>query len=129
MLKLRVFLCALCVCLVGCSGSPNSYLPTQTQPILNIETSIATSVATQTQEEQLVFTNLKPEITTLAYKIFWYDQYGVTQTIYTPTIYLQAADQLNEWRTLSLQPNERREISLTKPTAESTHYRVYVRAN
>lgn len=106
--------------LTACSSKPVSYLPTVSEPIVNIEADIASQIELKTESEQFSITNLTTVPQNIAYKLFWYDKDGVTQTF----------NQMSEssvWQDLWLQPNQKQSVALVKATEESTNYRLYLR--
>lgn len=106
--------------LTACSSKPVSYLPTVSEPIVNIEADIASQIELKTESEQFSITNLTTVPQQIAYKLFWYDKDGVTQTF----------NQISEssvWQNLWLQPNQKQSVALVKATEESTNYRLYLR--
>lgn len=106
--------------LTACSSKPVSYLPTVSEPIVNIEADIASQIELKTESEQFSITNLTTVPQNIAYKLFWYDKDGVTQTF----------NQMSEssvWQNLWLQPNQKQSVALVKATEESTNYRLYLR--
>lgn len=106
--------------LTACSSKPVSYLPTVSEPIVNIEADIASQIELKTESEQFLITNLTTVPQNIAYKLFWYDKDGVTQTF----------NQMSEssvWQNLWLQPNQKQSVALVKATEESTNYRLYLR--
>lgn len=104
----------LVVLLSACSSNPISYLPTGTQPILNVESEISDKLKIDAQAEKLEITNLTDKVQNIAYKLFWYDSDGVTQI--SPL----------DWQDLSLDGGKTHLIMLNKPTKESANYRIYV---
>lgn len=106
--------------LTACSSKPVSYLPTVSEPIVNIEADIASQIELKTESEQFLITNLTTVPQNIAYKLFWYDKDGVTQTF----------NQMSEssvWQNVWLQPNQKQSVALVKATEESTNYRLYLR--
>lgn len=106
--------------LTACSSKPVSYLPTVSEPIVNIEADIASQIELKTESEQFSITNLTTVPQNIAYKLFWYDKDGVTQTF----------NQMSEssvWQNVWLQPNQKQSVALVKVTEESTNYRLYLR--
>lgn len=106
--------------LTACSSKPVSYLPTVSEPIVNIEADIASQIELKTGSEQFSITNLTTVPQQIAYKLFWYDKDGVTQTF----------NQMSEssvWQNVWLQPNQKQSVALVKATEESTNYRLYLR--
>lgn len=107
------------LCLTACSSKPVSYLPTGTQPIVNVEAPLSEQL--DVNAEPLVFKlkNRTEQPLKVVYKLFWYDKEGVTQT--------RAPDDRSPWLNFWLEPKANTEVRLTPPTAESVNYRVYLR--
>lgn len=104
----------LAVWLSACGSNPISYLPTGTQPIVNVESEISDKLKIDAQAEKLEITNLTDTTQNITYKLFWYDNDGVTQI--SPL----------DWQDLSLAGGKAHPIMLNKPTNESANYRIYV---
>lgn len=105
--------------LTACGSNPSSYLPIETKPIVNVEAQIAEVVEVKACPEKLSLTNLSEIPLAVAYKLFWYDKNGVTQTF---------SESEQRWQTVWLEVKQEQAIPLTKPTVESVNYRVYLRA-
>lgn len=105
--------------LTACGSNPSSYLPIETKPIVNVEAQIAEAVEIKACSEKLSLTNLSEIPLAVAYKLFWYDKNGVTQTF---------SESEQRWQTVWLEVKQEQAIPLTKPTVESVNYRVYLRA-
>lgn len=105
--------------LTACSSHPASYLPTGTQPIVNVESPLAEKVKIDAQPFWLKVTNRTESPLNVVYKLFWYDVDGVTQT-------LEPNDR-TPWHNFWLEPRSTHEMHLAKPTPESANYRVYLR--
>lgn len=106
--------------LTACGSNPSSYLPIETKPIVNVEAQIAEVVEVKACPEKLSLTNLSEMPLAVAYKLFWYDKNGVTQTFND--------DEVTAWQKTRLEPKQYQMLNLTKPTAESVNYRVYLRS-
>lgn len=102
--------------LTACSSIPSSYLPEAAEPIVNIEAPAAAVVKVKASKNALCLTNQTDTAQALSYKLFWYNQQGVSQS------------ENGTWQPIILSANERREIALQKPTADSETYRLYLRA-
>ncbi|WP_301099108.1 YcfL family protein [Otariodibacter sp.] len=113
------FLLTSIALLSACISNQESYLPVENKPIVNIEQNIAQYIHVDAKSTALVIENTSEQAAQVVYKLFWYDQEGVTQN--SPN----SVD--DEWHQLQLIPKEKREISVTKPTVESENYRVYLR--
>lgn len=103
--------------LTACSHNPASYLPTGTQPIVNIEAQIHDQIELEAHTDRLSVKNRTHNALVLFYKLFWYDQFGVTQSV---------SDTL-PWQEIGLNAGQKRALELTKPTEESVNYRIYMR--
>lgn len=103
--------------LTACSGNPASYLPSGKQPIVNIEAQINDLIEVDAKTERLQVKNRTQSPLSLFYKLFWYDQFGVTQTL----------DETQPWQSIWLNAAQSLELDLVQPTAESVNYRIYLR--
>lgn len=101
--------------LTACSSIPPSYLPQNSSPIINIEAALAENISVQTKSNSVILSAHKAQ--QLAYKLFWYNAEGVSQT-----------QEGTPWQRLSLQEKAQLELLLTKPTTESENYRIYLKA-
>lgn len=110
----------LSVFLIACGSNPPSYLPSgTTTPIVNIEANVAEITDVVAKSDELVVFNKSEHPLHLSYKLFWYDKTGVTQTL--------KGEATSSWQHLFLEPKQRQEIALDKPTPESENYRFYLR--
>lgn len=109
----------LSVFLTACASNPPSYLPSGTTPIVNIEANVAEITEVVAKSDELTVFNKSEQPLHLSYKLFWYDKTGVTQTLNGETT--------SPWQHLFLEPKQRQEIALDKPTSESENYRFYLR--
>ncbi|QIM67127.1 hypothetical protein A4G16_06945 [Mannheimia granulomatis] len=107
--------------LTACAGKPVSYLPKSSSPIVNIEANIADHIELETDNKQFATTNSSEFPLNIAYKLFWYDKDGVTQSFNNTDS--------TPWQYLWLQPKQKQFVTLTKPTPESISYRLYLRGN
>ncbi|WGE68625.1 YcfL family protein [Actinobacillus equuli subsp. haemolyticus] len=107
--------------LTACGSNPQSYIKGKSEPVVNIEAQIATLVKVDAESERLSVTNLTEHPLNLSYKLFWYDNQGVTQT---------ANDiSTQPWLNLWLNSKQSQPLQLEKPTNESSNYRVYLRGS
>lgn len=114
----RFFLIAFfSLILTACARNPASYLPSGTQPIVNVEAQIHEQVEVNARADRLQVKNLTPTGLTVFYKLFWYNRQGVTQTI----------SERQPWQPLWLPPQQSTALALVKPTDESENYRIYLR--
>lgn len=107
------------LCLTACSSKPVSYLPTGTQPIVNLEAPLSEQLDVNAEPVVFKVKNRTEQPLKVAYKLFWYDKEGVTQT--------RDPDDRSPWLNFWLEPKANTEVPLTPPTAESVNYRVYLR--
>lgn len=114
----RLFFVALfSLILTACSSNPASYLPSGTQPIVNIEAQINDQIEVDAKAERLQVKNRTQSPLSLFYKLFWYDKFGVTQTL----------SETQPWQSILLNAEQSFELELAQPTPESTNYRIYLR--
>ena len=104
--------------LAGCSTKVPTLLNTQ-NPILNIEAPAAERVEAGVERDSAWVKNKTEQPVNLAYHLFWYDKHGVTVTAEEPVV----------WHRLALQPRQKQPLTLARPTANSTNYRLYLRLN
>lgn len=116
----KYFLYLILFGLVGCAANPNSYIEAKSSPIINIEADLNDQIKVKAQRDRLELLNLRPIPTELSYKLFWYDELGVSQPI--------AGRESSEWHYQKLLPQEERTIFVERATEESRNYRVYLRA-
>lgn len=107
--------------LVGCAANPNSYIEAKSSPIINIEADLNEQINVQAESDRLTFTNLHSKQVGVGYKLFWYDEFGVSQA-------LDGEQESTAWQYQWLLPQEQRTIFVEKATEESRNYRVYLRA-
>lgn len=108
--------------LTACGSNPQSYLPAKSSPIVNIESAIVNQVQVSAATDSLSVSNNTANPLNLAYKLFWYDQNGVTQSF-------EGQYEDSSWLNLWLAPQQTQKVSLRKPTEESRNYRFYLRGN
>ncbi|MDH2997133.1 hypothetical protein A1D22_05505 [Pasteurellaceae bacterium LFhippo2] len=114
----KAFLLAVTIFLTACASNPPSYLPTGKKPIVNIEAAVDPLVNVDATSEKLAITNLTDDTLNIVYKLFWYNQDGVTQT-----------NGYEQWQNLWLEAKQQSNIALDKPTEESVNYRIYLRGH
>lgn len=107
--------------LTACSSNPASYLPTGERPIVNVEAPLSETIEVVADPFLLKVANLTAQPLNVQYKLFWYDKEGVTQTL-NPS-------ERTPWHNFWLEPHSKTEMQLAQPTAESTHYRAYLRGS
>ncbi|MGY4677431.1 YcfL family protein [Pasteurella sp. P03HT] len=101
--------------MVGCSShKPTSLLHT-TQPILNIEADAEPIIEAQVSPHSAWIKNKSKQPHDLTYRLFWYDEQGVSQQELAPSYRLR------------LNADEKQRIELNKPTEKSANYRLYIR--
>ncbi|PVX38840.1 uncharacterized protein YcfL [Pasteurella langaaensis DSM 22999] len=103
--------------LAACSSAPN--LVHTYQPILNIDAALNPYVDASAGSHSAWVKNKSQQPLTVRYDVFWYAENGVTQP---------ANDQQEAFSgSLLLQPQQKQNIELIKPTPESVNYRLYLR--
>ncbi|AWX14749.1 hypothetical protein CEP48_00455 [Mergibacter septicus] len=116
---LLIFICTLTT--VACNtSSPNTYL-IYSRPVINITAPIAEAIEVNTDQHNIRIKNQSEKQISLAYKLTWYDQNGVTQ----PPHWQQAI----EWNELSLAAKQVITIPLNPATPISVNYRLFIREN
>ena len=104
--------------LTACSAKVPNLLGTQS-PILNIEAPVTEVADAGVDTDSAWVKNKTEQSLNLAYSLFWYDKIGVTTLLQEqPT-----------WHHLSLQPKQKQTLTLTRPSADSVNYRLYLRLN
>lgn len=119
-MKKSLFLFFL-VLLTACSANRENYLPHSTTPIVNIEAPLNEQLKVAAESRQFKLQNLTDGALEVLYTLYWYDQNGVTQSL-TP-------NEKATWHSIQLPPHKKIEQPLSKPTAESVNYRIYLRGN
>lgn len=104
--------------LVGCGSNQPASLVHTHQPILNIEADANAVLEAKATADSAWIKNKTEQNLNVDYQLFWYDKLGVTQ---------QNSLLSEQKHSLMLQANEQYAIPLTKPTAESQNYRLYIR--
>ena len=117
-MKKCISLFFLTVLLAGCSAKVPTLLNTQS-PILNIEAPAAERLEASVDRDSAWVKNKTEQPVNLAYRVFWYDKNGVSVTAEEPVV----------WHRLALQPRQKQPLTLARPTANSTNYRLYLRLN
>ena len=117
-MKKCISLFFLTVLLAGCSAKVPTLLNTQS-PILNIEAPAAERLEARVDRDSAWVKNKTEQPVNLVYRLFWYDKHGVTVTAEEPVV----------WHRLALQPRQKQPLTLARPTANSTNYRLYLRLN
>lgn len=103
--------------LAACSSTPN--LVHTHEPILNIEAALNPYIDASVTQRIAWVKNKSQHPLTVHYSVFWYAKDGVTQPINDKQEALNGS--------LLLQPQQKQTIELTKPSAESVNYRLYLR--
>ncbi|QLB20918.1 hypothetical protein A6B43_04945 [Vespertiliibacter pulmonis] len=119
MKKNFAFIALFSAFLTACSNNPTSYLPSGTKPIVNMELPLAEQVNVTAEPFLLRVANLTAQPLNVQYKLFWYDEQGVTQTL--------DPSERTPWHNFWVEPRSKTEMNLAKPTPESANYRVYLR--
>lgn len=104
--------------IVGCGSNQPASLVHTHQPILNIEADANAVIEAEITTNSAWIKNKTDHNINIDYQLFWYDKLGVTQ---------QHSFLSEQKYSLMLQANEQYTIPLTKPTAESQNYRLYIR--
>ena len=104
--------------LAACSAKMPNLLDTQ-RPILNIEAPVTAVADAGVNADSAWVKNKTEQSLNLAYSLFWYDKNGVTTFSQEQPI----------WHRLSLQPKQKQILTLTRPSADSVNYRLYLRLN
>ena len=104
--------------LAACGSNPQSYITPKSSPIVNIDSSLNATLDVKAQPDYLTVKNLSEQAVNFAYKLFWYDGKGVTQTS-------ELSPQT--WQPVTLRVKEAMKVELAKPTEESENYRVYLK--
>ena len=127
-MKKSLLLCIL-IGLSACGSNPASYLEPQAEPIVNISSALAETVAIDAKADLLRLRNLSDQTQRLRYTLIWYDALGVTQSV-ARTLDFRDDNMLEaQWQTLNLFGRSEQNIKLQKPTAESVNYRIYLSEN
>lgn len=108
--------------LTACGSNPQSYITAKKEPIVNIEAAINNVVQVTAKSDKLHITNMTNEQLNVAYKLFWYDQNGVSQ-------FFADNQESSGWQNVWLKAQESRAVSPVKPTDEAVNYRVYLRGS
>lgn len=103
--------------LTACGSNPQSYITAKSNPIVNIDARLNPVLEVNAKSDNLAVKNLSEQAVNFAYKLFWYDDKGVSQ----------AAEPANHWQTVTLRAKETLKVDVVKPTQESENYRVYVK--
>lgn len=103
--------------LSACSSSGPNLVHTN-NPILNITAELAPLVEAKVSADSAWIKNKSTQPVNVNYHLFWYNAQGVTQ-VWTDQRESLAGN-------LRLQPQELQAVELTKPTSESTNYRLYL---
>lgn len=117
-MKKQISLIFLTALLTACGSSAPNLVHSQ-QPILNIEADLNPLIEADADADSAWVKNKSEHRVGVAYDIFWYDKNGVTQ------LTQDAKPQISSL--IVLQPQQKAALDLTKPTAESVNYRLYLR--
>ncbi|AWX14324.1 hypothetical protein CEP49_07115 [Mergibacter septicus] len=116
---LLIFICTLAT--VACNtSSPNTYL-IYSRPVINITAPIAEAIEVNTDQHNIRIKNQSEKQISLAYKLTWYAQNGVTQFPHW--------QQAVEWNELFLSTKQVITIPLKPATPISVNYRLFIREN
>lgn len=117
----KIILLAATVLLAACSSKPASYLPSGTQPIVNIEAPLNEQLDITASSTSFNACNLSEQMLNVQYKLYWYDQQGVTQSL--------APSDHTPWQHFAVAPRAQLEMPLNRPSADAVNYRLYLRGN
>ena len=106
--------------LTACGSNPQSYITGKSEPIVNIGATINPYIEVDAKSDSLSVKNISQHSLQMAYKLFWYDKLGVSQSN-------DIEESGKNWQSLWLNTQEKQIIPLVKPTEESENYRVYVK--
>ncbi|TDQ59558.1 uncharacterized protein YcfL [Mesocricetibacter intestinalis] len=98
------------------SNAPN--LVRTTAPILNISAELAPHIEASVASDSAWVKNKTGENLKLSYDIFWYDNNGVTQPF--------SEDKESFSAVILLKPKQQAGIQLSRPSADSRNYRLYL---
>lgn len=104
--------------LTACGSNPQSYITPKSSPIVNIDSSLNATLDVKAKPGYLTVQNISEQAVNFAYKLFWYDGKGVTQTSKLSP---------QTWQPVTLRTKDMMKIKLEKPTEESENYRVYLK--
>ena len=103
--------------LAACSSSVPNLVHTHS-PILNITADLAPLIEANADSNSAWVKNKSTQPINVNYHLFWYNAQGVTQ------VWEQQRESISG--NVSLKPQEKKALELTKPTPESTNYRLYL---
>ena len=103
--------------LTACGSNPQSYITAKSRPIVNVDARLNPVLEVNAKSDNLSVKNFSEQAVNFAYKLFWYDDKGVSQM----------ADTENSWKPVTLRAKETMKVELLKPTEESENYRVYLK--
>ncbi|EIJ71785.1 DUF1425 domain-containing protein [Pasteurella bettyae] len=116
----KFILVAVNLLLAACSIQKPSLTHSQ-KPILNITADANSYIEASVSQNSAWVKNKTNQPINVCYSLYWYDQNGVTQ-VFSP--------QQDKYRaSLLLQPLQKSEINLSRPTPESVNYRLYLHMN
>ncbi len=104
--------------LTACGSNPQSYITPKSSSIVNIDSSLNATLDVKAKPGYLTVQNISEQAVNFAYKLFWYDGKGVTQTSKLSP---------QTWQPVTLRTKDMMKIKLEKPTEESENYRVYLK--
>lgn len=103
--------------LAACSANPPTNPLAAKYPILNIEAPAAARVEAGVNRDDAWLKNKTNRPVTLSYSLFWYDKNGVMALV----------EEQPTWHALTLQPMQKQTLTLSRPSADSVNYRLYIR--
>ena len=104
--------------LTACGSNPQSYITGKSEPIVNIDATINPYIEVDAKSDSLSVKNISQHSLQMAYKLFWYDKLGVSQSN-------DIEEPGKNWQSLWLNTQEEQIIPLVKPTEEN--YRFYMK--
>ncbi|OOF71088.1 hypothetical protein BKG89_02135 [Rodentibacter caecimuris] len=113
----NIILAVFILFLTACGGVRPSLVGTDS-PILNVEADVEPYIDTYLSHDSAWVKNKTTEDLNVSYHLFWYDAFGVTQ--------VWEGQKESIFQRLHLQPRQKENISLPKPTPESVNYRLYI---
>lgn len=106
--------------LTACGSNPQSYITGKSEPIVNIDATINPYIEVDAKSDSLSVKNISQHSLQMAYKLFWYDKLGVSQSN-------DIEESGKNWQLRWLNTQEKQIIPLVKPTEESENYRIYIK--
>ncbi|MDG6896116.1 DUF1425 domain-containing protein [Volucribacter amazonae] len=108
---------SLLLLLTACSSHQPNLVRTH-KPILNVVAALDPVLDIQLNSESFSIKNKSDNPLTVSYAVTWYDKQGVTQ--------LFAQQQTEQQAIIQLDGKQHLRLPLTKPTAQSVNYRLFI---